>query len=453
MPEVLESRNPLNGETVGTVEVTPVDQISTIVARARDALNAWREVGVEQRGEILKPAGVPLLERAEEIGSLITREMGKTRRSSVAEVTNCGRRFTRAIDEIVDALRPEVIEDKRTWSTLYYDPLGVCATISPWNYPVSMCQWMLLPALIAGNTVVFKPSEETPLSGAAYFDILNAFLPEAVLQLVQGADRQGKALVAADVDLVAFTGSRAAGKHILAAAAPGMKRVILELGGKDPMLVLADADLDAAAKFALISCFENAGQMCISTERIYVDESVAADFQQKLVDLTAEWTMGDGLDDTVRMGPMVHDTQRRHVLEHIERAVAAGARVVTGGGEHKDGFVVPTILTDVADDMDIMREETFGPVACIQPFKGMDDAVRMANDSPYGLGAVVFGRDEDNAAQVGRRLDAGMIGINRSCFGATGAPWVGAKESGYGFHSSRAGHRQFAQVRVLSRGK
>lgn len=453
MPEVLESRNPLNGETVGTVDVTSTDQIPSIVGRAREAFAAWRALGLEQRAAMLKPAGETLLERAGDIGTLITREMGKTHRSSVAEVTSCGRRFSRAIDEIVDALKPEELEDKRTRSTVYYDPLGVCATISPWNYPVSMPQWMLLPALVAGNTVVFKPSEETPLSSAAYADILAMVLPPGVLEVVHGADDQGKALVAADVDLIAFTGSRGAGKHILAAAAPGMKRVILELGGKDPLIVLADADLDAAAKFALISCFENAGQMCISTERIYVDESVVADFQQKLVDLTAEWTMGDGLNDGVRMGPMVHDTQRKHVLEQLDRAVAAGARVVTGGGEHADGFVVPTILTDVASDMEVMREETFGPVACIQPFKDLDAAIGMANDSPFGLGAVVFGADEDRAAEVGRRLDAGMIGINRSCFGATGAPWVGAKESGYGFHSSTAGHRQFAQVRVLSRGK
>ena len=453
MPELLESRNPSTGETVDTVPVTPVEEIPLIVARARESLQSWRGMGIEARGELLKPAGERLLEQAEDIGTLITREMGKTRRSSVAEVSNCGKRFSRAVDEIVSALKSEEIEDRHTRSSIYYDPFGVCATIAPWNYPVSMAQWMLLPALIAGNTVVVKPSEETPLSGQAYFDILNDVLPANVLQIIHGADEQGKALVASDVDLIAFTGSRAAGKHILAAAAPGLKRVILELGGKDPLVVLADADLDAAAKFALVSCFENAGQMCISTERIYVADDVAEEFQQKLVDLTAVWKVGDGLEEDVRMGPMVHSQQRDHVLSHIDKAVEQGARVVAGGEGHHDGFVMPTILAGVADDMEVMQEETFGPVACIRPFSTVDEAVELANNSPYGLGAVVFGRDEDNAMAVARRLDAGMIGVNRGCFGASGAPWVGAKESGYGFHSSVQGHRQFAQARVVSRAK
>ncbi len=453
MPELLESRNPSTGETVGTVPMTPVREIAGIVARARESLASWRGIGIRERGELLKPAGERLLAEAEEIGILITKEMGKTKRSSVAEVTNCGKRFSRAVDEIVDALRPEEIEHRHTRSTIYYDPFGVCATIAPWNYPVSMAQWMLLPALIAGNTIVVKPSEETPLSGQAYFDTLSAFLPPNVLQIIQGADEAGKALVASDVDLIAFTGSRAAGKHILAAAAPGLKRVILELGGKDPLVVLADADLDAAAKFALVSCFENAGQMCISTERIYVAEEVAGEFEQKLVALTADWKVGDGLEEGVRMGPMVHGQQRDHVLSHIDKALEQGARVVAGGEGHHDGFVMPTILVDVADDMDVMQEETFGPVACIRPFTNVDEAVELANKSPYGLGAVVFGRDEDNAMAVARRLDAGMIGVNRGCFGASGAPWVGAKESGYGFHSSAQGHRQFAQARVVSRAK
>lgn len=453
MPELLESRNPSTGETVGTVPMTPVQEIPGMVARARESLESWRGIGTKERGDLLKPAGERLLAEAEEIGTLITKEMGKTRRSSVAEVANCGKRFSRAVDEIVNALNSEEIEDRHTRSTIYYDPFGVCATIAPWNYPVSMAQWMLLPALIAGNTVVVKPSEETPLSGQAYFDILSELLPEGVLQIIQGADEHGKALVASDVDLIAFTGSRAAGKHILAAAAPGLKRVILELGGKDPLVVLSDADLDAAAKFALVSCFENAGQMCISTERIYVAEEVADEFQEKLVSLTADWKVGDGLEEGVRMGPMVHDQQRDHVLTHIDKAIEQGARVVAGGTGHHDGFVMPTILVDVSDDMDVMQEETFGPVACIRPFTNVDEAVELANKSPYGLGAVVFGRDEDNAMAVARRLDAGMIGVNRGCFGASGAPWIGAKESGYGFHSSVAGHRQFAQARVVSRAK
>lgn len=453
MSEILKSINPLTGETVGNVLVTPIEEIPVIVERASDALTSWRDLGARERGELLKIAGDRLVNKAEELGTLITCEMGKIHRSSVAEVSNCGKRFSRLVDEIVASLQPQEVEDRYTLSTIHYDPFGVCASIAPWNYPISMPQWMLLPALIAGNTVILKPSEETPLSGQAYVDILNDLLPPNVLQIVHGADEQGKALVASDVDLIVFTGSRAVGKHILAAAAPAMKRVILELGGKDAMIVLADADLDAAAKFAINSCFENAGQMCISTERIYVDEEVVEDFQTKLVGLMSDWKVGDGLEKGVRMGPMVHEQQKDHVLSHISMALEQGAKVVGGGEGHRDGFVMPTILSDVSDDMDIMREETFGPVACIRPFKDVQEAIRLSNDNPYGLGATVFGRDEEKAMSVARRLDAGMIGVNRSCFGASGAPWVGAKESGYGFHSSVSGHRQFAQTRVLSRSR
>lgn len=453
MPQLLESINPSTGEIVGSVPITVLEDVEVVVELAHDALPSWSGITIAERGELLKPAGERLLRDAGDLGVLITREMGKTRHSSVAEVSNCGKRFSQAVDEIVESLQPQQIEDRHTRSMICYDHLGVCAAIGPWNYPVSMAQWMLLPALIAGNTVVFKPSEETPLSGQAYVDILNDLLPKGVLQIIHGTETQGKALVASDVNLIAFTGSRAAGKNILAAAAPDLKRVILELGGKDPMIVMADADLDAAAKFAVISCFENAGQMCISTERIYVDETVADEFQRKLVDLIVGWKVGDGLQEGVRMGPMVHAQQKDHVLSQITKAVEQGAWVVAGGEGHHDGFVMPTILAGVTDDMNIMREETFGPVACIRVFRDVDEAVKLANDNPYGLGATVFGGNEDNAMAVARRLDAGMIGVNRGCFGASGAPWVGAKESGYGFHSSVAGHRQFAQIRVVSRGK
>lgn len=453
MPELLASINPSNGQKVGEVALTPLATIPELVFKAREALPAWANLSVTQRGELLKPAGKRLIESAEDIGKLITMEMGKTRRSSVAEVSNCGKRFVKVVDEIVNSLQPNEVEDKNTLSTIYYHPLGVCATIAPWNYPISMAQWMLLPALIAGNTVLLKPSEETPLSGQAYFDVLTKLLPHDVLQIVHGADEQGKALVSSDVNLIAFTGSRAAGKHILEAAAPDLKRVILELGGKDPLIILPDADLDAAAKFAAMSCFENAGQMCISTERIYVAEELSEKFQGKLVDLVDGWKVGDGLKDGVRMGPMVHSQQSEHVLSHIRKAKEQGATVLAGGEGHHDAFVMPTVLANVTEQMEIMTEETFGPVACIKSYADVTEAICLANSNSYGLGAVVFGKDEENALKVARRLEVGMVGINRSCFGASGAPWVGAKESGYGFHSSTAGHRQFAQTRVISRAR
>jgi acyl-CoA reductase-like NAD-dependent aldehyde dehydrogenase len=313
-----------------------------------------------------------------------------------------------------------------------------------------MPQWMVLPALAAGNTVILKPSEETPLCGQAYAEGLIAVLPGNVVQVVHGADDQGKTLVESDVDMIAFTGSRETGQHILRSASGGLKRVILELGGKDPMIVLEDADLEKAARFAAWNSYRNAGQVCVSTERIFVLESVAERFAELLVEMTNATTVADGLEDGAQVGPMVNAAQRDHVLAQVEEAVAQGAEVLAGGQGHHDNFIMPTVLRGVTEDMSIAREETFGPVACITPVASKEEAIERANDTHFGLGAVVFGGDIDQTAQVARRLTAGMIGINRAAAGAEGTPWVGARQSGYGFHKSRDGHRQFTQTRVVT---
>jgi acyl-CoA reductase-like NAD-dependent aldehyde dehydrogenase len=238
----------------------------------------------------------------------------------------------------------------------------------------------------------------------------------------------------------------------MAAASQGLKRVILELGGKDPLIVLEDADIAGAAVFAARNSFRNCGQVCVSTERIYVLDSVADAFVSELKAETEKLVVGDGLEQTTEIGPMVNPRQRDHVLAQIDKAVKQGAAIVLGGSGHHDNFVQPTILNGVTHEMEIAREETFGPVACVMRVSDDDEAVRLANDTEFGLGAVVYGA-EQHAARVARRLTAGMIGINRSMGGAKGSPWVGARQSGYGFHSSRDGHRQFAQTRVVSSNK
>ncbi|MCI0650461.1 MAG: aldehyde dehydrogenase family protein [Planctomycetes bacterium] len=446
---ILESIDPATGATVGAVPIAARAEIEAAVRSARAAQPAWARRTLAERACALAPLAARLEERAEELASLITREMGKPRREALGEVRGCAATLAARLNEIAAALEPEVTEDANTRSVIYHDPFGVCAAIAPWNFPLSMPHSLVVPALMAGNAVVLKPSEETPLVAEEYAAMVRALLPAGVLAIVHGADEVGKALVEAEVDLIAFTGSRETGKKILAAAAQGLKRVILELGGKDPMIVLDDADLDKAAKFAVMNAFRNAGQVCVSTERIYVDEKIAADFEAKVAELTARLKVGAGTEEGVDVGPMVNGRQRDFVLEQVKKAVAQGARMVAGGG-HKENFVMPTVLSGLTHDMDIMKKETFGPVACILRYRGEDEAVRLANDTPYGLGATVFGRDETRALAVARRLQAGMIGVNKSCGGASGAPWVGAKESGYGFHGSKDGHRQFAQTRVVS---
>lgn len=446
----LESINPATQEIVGSVPVTPVSEIPAIVARASAAQRDWARLSASARADVLRPAGQALQDRAEELGELLTREQGKPLADGIGEVNGCGSGLSDAVDEIADAVGPVQLDGEGVTSTLYYDPLGVCAAITPWNFPILMPHWMVLPALVTGNAVVLKPSEQTPLIAQAYADVLNEFLPQGVLQVVHGEDEQGKALVAADVDLIAFTGSKTAGQHIMAAAAGGLKRLILELGSKDPLIVLEGADLDQAAQFAARNSFRNCGQVCVSTERIYVQRSIKDEFISRLIEHSKAYQIGNGMEEGSTLGPMIHREHKAHVVRQVDDALHAGARLVFGNDPHEGAFMSPVILDGVNHDMDIMRTETFGPVACIAEVADADEAVRLANDTEYGLGAVVFG-EPDAAANAARQLTAGMIGVNRGIGGAPGTPWIGARRSGYGFHGGPMGHRQFCQIRVISR--
>ena len=384
------------------------------------------------------------------MGRLITEEMGRPLTEAIPEASTIGTGLHEELKEIGEALEPESYEQGPIRSVVHRDPFGVCAAITPWNFPMAMPNWMVLPALAAGNTVLIKPSEETPLCGQAYADILAEHLPEHVLTVIHGADEQGKTLVRSDVDLIAFTGSREVGKHILRSASQDLKRVILELGGKDPMIVLNDADLEEAAKFASWNGFRNAGQVCVSTERVYVHEDAADRFENLLVQEAEKLVVGDGLEAQTTVGPMVNKGQRELVLDQLREAIGGGARTLTGGADHPAPLIKPTILANVPEDLCISRDETFGPVICVTRVASDEEAIAKANATPFGLGAVVFGTDPDRTEKVARQLDAGMIGINRACGGIKGTPWVGAGESGYGFHKGRDGHRQFTQTRVVS---
>ena len=274
----------------------------------------------------------------------MTSEMGKSTPEAQGEASYTADKFATELEEAADAFAPEIIEDESVKSTLYRDPLGVSVAITPWNFPELMPQQCILPSLVAGNTVIFKPSEDTPLTGQAYADVLNEFLPEGVLQVVHGADDQGKKLVDSDINLVAFTGSRAVGAKILTACGPDLKRVILELGGKDALIVLDDADLESASDFAVHNSFRNAGQVCVSTERIYVHEKVADDFEALVIEKTKALKQGDPTDESVNVGPMVHSSQRDIVLAQLEEALNDGAVLRCGGGSH-DNYIEPTVLT------------------------------------------------------------------------------------------------------------
>ena len=445
----LISYNPVDGERVGEVAVDGLVAIDERVSVARHRAAAWGRTTPAERAATLRPAAARLQESAEDLARLITLEMGKPLHEARREVHKCSNGFERSLQQIVEALGEEVHEDAAGRSVVRHVPFGVCAAITPWNYPMLLPYRLVLPALVAGNTVLLKPSEVTPLVAAAYADVLNACLPEGVLQVVQGGPRHGRHLVAADVDLIAFVGSHRVGRSVLATAAAGFKRVILELGGSDPLVVLSDAHLDRAVDFAAYNSFRNGGQTCTNTRRIYVDDSIASVFEEKLVVRTGRLKVGNGLDDAVDVGPLVSQEHKRRVLRRIEEAVASGARLLCGG-RGRGNFLEPTILTHVTPAMRLARDETFGPVVCLYRFHEDQEAIRLANATRLGLGAVVFGEDGRRAQAVADALHAGMIGINHSCVGAAGTPWVGAKESGYGYHGSVDGHRQFAQKKVLT---
>jgi acyl-CoA reductase-like NAD-dependent aldehyde dehydrogenase len=444
----LESINPATGDVVGSVPVTPASAIAEVVAKARRAQTAWNDLGLDGRLALMQPIAERLNEEAQTIGKLITAEMGKSTAEGQGEATYGASQFASELSSAFEAFQPEEMDDEHTRSILYRDALGVSVAITPWNFPMLMPQQCILPSLMAGNCVVFKPSEETPLVGQAYADVLNEFLPKDVLQVVHGADDQGKALVESDINLVAFTGSREVGAKILTACGPELKRVVLELGGKDALIVLEDADIESAASFAVQNSFRNSGQVCVSTERIYVEDSIADEFENLVLEKTKEWKQGDPTDASVKIGPMVSNTQRDIVLAQLQQALKDGAKLRCGGGTHEN-YIEPTVLTGCSHDMQIMHDETFGPICCIQRFSGDAEAVSLANETPYGLGGAVYGETQ-HAMDVARKLTPGMVGINKGCGGSEGTPWVGACQSGYGYHSGRDGHRQFTQVRIMS---
>lgn len=446
MVEKLASYDPSNGELLGEVQVTATEQLDDIVAAAKVAAQSWRQRDVDERVKILANAYAQLDSQQERLAQLLSREMGKDIRRSSGEVSGVIYGGPYVAQQAKEAL---LTQDLGAGSWLEYVPLGVVAVISPWNYPLAMANNLIVPALVAGNSVVFKPSEETPLIAQAFVEILNRTLPQSLLQIVHGDGQQGQTLVEADINMIAFTGSQATGKQIMATAAGQLKRLVMELGGKDPMIVMADADLDRAARFAVASSFENAGQMCISTERIYVDESIAEPFEQRVVEIAKRFQVGPWNQLNVNIGPMVNTKQHGKVVAQICDAEAKGARILLGGSEQSEPYIKPTVICDMTPEMLLEREETFGPVVAISRYSDIEQAIERANDSSYGLGAVVFGGAQ--ATAVADRLEAGMIGVNQGVGRAGDAPWVGAKQSGFGFHGSAAGYQQFAQVRVVSR--
>ncbi len=444
--------DPATGEPFAEIPCTTPAELAAAVARARAAQPAWAAMPANERAELIGRLADDLVTHTAEIAQLITREMGKVHKDALGEVQGYAKNVPLELQEVLKAIEPERFEGGASETVLVREPLGVVAAITPWNFPVGMPLSILIPALATGNTVVFKPSEHVPLVGAKLAELLNRHLPAGVLELVQGEGAVGAQLVDSDVDMIGFVGSRATGQHIMTAAARDLKRLVLELGGKDPMVVFGDADLDAAAESAVRHSLRNTGQVCCAVERVYIEDSVADDFAARVVAKARDWAHGNGFEESSKMGPLVSREQRDKVEAQVIDAVERGAALLLGGTTPDGGgnFYPATVLANVPADAQVVRDETFGPVVCLSRFSGdEDEAVAQANDTPYGLGANVWTGDKERGARVAARLKAGQVGVNRYLGGAPGTPWVGARQSGFGFLGGIEGHRQFTTPKTI----
>lgn len=452
--DVIRPVDPSTGESLPEVPCTGPEALADIVAAASKAQQTWAETPYAQRRGAFE-AFVEDLGKddvRDRVVETIGQEMGKPVKHARAEVANVFRRTKSFFARAEEAIADQVGTEGELEVTTQWRPLGVVGVIAPWNFPFSTPHNLITSALLVGNGAVLKPSEYTPRTGALYHELLSAHLPPGLLGLVQGGGAVGASLVGSDVDMIAFTGSIRTGQAIMREAANRMKRLVLELGGKDPMVVLPGADLDAAAKHAVAASLNNSGQVCVAAERILVHESIHEDFLARVLSHVKGLKVGDPKDPETDLGPMATPQQRELVLAQIEDAKKRGARILVEGESSGPGFyLAPSVIDGVADDMVLATDETFGPVVAVQTFAETDEAVSRANDTRYGLGASVWGPVGPELDAVANRIEAGMVGVNRGLSAAAGAPWVGWKMSGFGYSRSTAGMRQFLQPRTQTR--
>ncbi|HMQ67785.1 MAG TPA: aldehyde dehydrogenase family protein [Ignavibacteria bacterium] len=443
--------NPSSGELIEKIKCSSPGEVASGIKLARKAFKVWSKTPLKKRIALFKNIARDLYKERKEIGDLITKEMGKVNRSAVGECEGTAYAIEENIKLAEKAAETEIFKDGNLITELHRVPLGAVAVITPWNFPVGMPESLLSPAILMGNTVVFKPSENTPLTGKALYEIYNRYLPKGVINLLQGAEEVGEQVINSDIDMVAFVGSQGVGKKIMEACSKNLNRLVLELGGKDPMIILKDADLKKVVPYAVHGSLRNSGQVCVSVERIYIEDKLAPAFEKLVLEEVKKYRVGDGFDD-VDMGPMVSEAQRNHVIEQIEEAKRKGAKILLGGEKiDRDGFFIePTVITNLSDKHDIMVTETFGPVICIQKVKNADEAIEKANKSVFGLGATVWSKNFSKGKKVAEQIESGMIGVNQGIGGVSGTPWVGVKQSGFGYIGSVDGMRQFTAIKKIS---
>lgn len=449
--------NPATGEIIAEVANCGSAETQRAIEAAAAALPAWRAKTAHQRGRLLRQWHDLIMAKADELGSLMTNEQGKPLAEARGEV-RYGASFIEWFAEEGKRAYGDIIPAQQANQRLLVmkEPVGVVAAITPWNFPIAMITRKVAPALAAGCTVVLKPSEETPLSALALAELAQqAGIPDGVLNIITGlnAAEIGQTLTQSPiVRKLSFTGSTAVGKLLLRQCADTVKKVSLELGGNAPFIVFEDADLDAAAEGALASKYRNAGQTCICSNRIFVQESIYDAFLERFTPLVAAQKIGPGAEKGVQIGPLINQKAVGKVQRLLGDALGKGARVLTGGNSAGGNFFEPTVVADINPGMDIMREEIFGPVAPIIRFSTEAEVVQMANNTEYGLAAYFYGRDVSRIFRVAEALEYGMVGVNTGMISSAVAPFGGVKESGIGREGSFYGLEEFLETKLVCIG-
>ena len=451
--------NPATGEVITEVPRHGVEETRRAIAAAERAQPAWRARTAQERALILRRFSDLMLERQEELARLLTTEQGKPLAEARVEIAYAASFFEWFGEEgkrVYGDTIPAQQADKRI--VVLREPIGVGAGITPWNFPAAMITRKAAPALAAGCTIVIKPAEQTPLSALAVVELAEeAGVPEGVLQLVTG-DAEDAPVIGREltsnpvVRKLSFTGSTEIGKLLMAQCAGTVKKISLELGGNAPFVVFDDADLDAAIEGAILCKFRNSGQTCISANRILVQDGVHDEFVVRFDAAVGALKVGNGLDDGVQVGPLIDAAAVQKVESHVADATAGGAELVRGGSRLEGTFFEPTLLTGVTSTMAMSREETFGPVAGIQRFASEQDAIELANDTPYGLAAYFYSRDLGRVWRVSEGLEYGILGVNTGFISTEVAPFGGMKESGIGREGSKYGLEDWLELKYVCLG-
>ena len=456
--ETFAVTNPATGEVIAECASCGTAETRRAIEAAERAFQTWRETTAKERASILRKWFNLMMESQEDLAQILTAEQGKPlaeARGEVAYGANYIEWFAEETKRIYGDTIPGAGPDKRI--VVIKQPVGVVACITPWNFPNAMLTRKIAPALAAGCTVVCKPANATPLSAFAFTELAErAGVPPGVINVVAGRTSEIGAEMTSNpvVRKLTFTGSTPVGKKLMADCAATVKRTSMELGGNAPFIVFDDADLDAAIEGAMICKFRNAGQTCVCANRIFVQEGVYDEFTEKLKAAAAGMKLGDGATDGVTMGPLIHEGAANDVMTFIEDAVSSGATVVAGGSRSELGacFVEPTILTNVDDSMRVFREEIFGPVAPLFKFSTEEEAIAMANDTPFGLASYFYTRDIGRIWRVAEKLEYGIVGINEGIISNEMAPFGGVKESGQGREGSKYGMDDYLEIKYMCMG-